>query len=660
MSQHIAGKRFLSPYKLRINLMKDKPTLDLITLGRCGVDLYGQQIGARLEDVTSFSKYLGGSSANIAACAARQGLRTGLITRVGDEHAGRFLREQLEREGVDTQAVITDPTRPTAMVLLSIKDNDTFPLVFVRENCADMAISVDDLDADYIASAKCLAITGTHFSTGSVKASSTAALTIARERGVKTALDIDYRPVLWGLTSRGDGETRFISSDSVTAHLQTILPLFDLVIGTEEEVHIAGGSTDTLVALANIRKVSTAVIVLKRGPFGATVFDTDIPDSLDEGITVKGVTVEVLNVLGAGDAFAAGFMRGWLNDEGFEQALTYANACGALVVSRHGCTPAMPTVPELDYYLENSVDIKRPDQHPWLNHLHRVTARYRRAPWPELYIHAFDHRSQLIDMAIEAGVSNTRIPELKMLLLEATLSVVNEQGLQGHAGILADDTFAQGTLNVATGMGLWIGRPVEVAGSRPLELERGNSIGSQLIAWPAEHIVKCLIFYHPDDEQSLRDAQEKQVLNLWHACQVSGHELLLEIIPPKVDGQRCLDHDDAVVRSVQRFYDLEVYPDWWKLPGLAATNLKKIEALIDEHDKYCRGIVILGLDAPIEELRAGFKACAGIERVRGFAVGRSIFGEPAKSWLSGKINNAGLQQQVIENYKQVISVWKSR
>lgn len=640
--------------------MSEQPALDLITLGRCGVDLYGQQIGARLEDVVSFAKYLGGSSANIAACAARQGLRTGLITRVGDEHAGRFLREQLDREGVNTQAVITDPDRPTAMVLLSIKDNDTFPLVFVRENCADMAISVEDLDADYIGSAKCLAITGTHFSTESVKATSIAALKIARERGVKTALDIDYRPVLWGLTSRGDGETRFISSDSVTQHLQTILPLFDLVIGTEEEVHIAGGSTDTLVALASIRKVSKAVIVLKRGPYGATVFDGEIPDSLDEGITVTGVSVDVLNVLGAGDAFAAGFMRGWLNDEGFEQALRYANACGALVVSRHGCTPAMPTVPELDYYLANSDKIKRPDQHPWLNHLHRVTARFHRAPWPELYIHAFDHRSQLVDMAVEAGVPAARIPELKKLLLEATLTAVSEGGLQGHAGILADDTFAQDTLNAATGTGLWIGRPVEVPGSRPLELERGDSIGSQLTAWPAEHIVKCLVFYHPDDEHSLRDAQERQVLNLWHACQISGHELLLEIIPPKVNGQKCFDHDDAVVRSVQRFYDLQVLPDWWKLPGLDTTSLQRVDALIEERDVHCRGIVILGLDAPIEELRAGFKACAGIKRVMGFAVGRSIFGAPSRDWLSGKIDNVVLQQQVIENYTQVINAWKSR
>jgi len=218
--------------------------------------------------------------------------------------------------------------------------------------------------------------------------------------GVKTALDIDYRPVLWGLTSRGDGETRFIADDGVTAHLQGILPMIDLVIGTEEEVHIAGGST-------------------------------------------PGVTVDVLNVLGAGDAFAAGFLRGWLNGEGFEAALTYANACGALVVSRHGCTPAMPTVPELAYYLDNAAAIPRPDRDPSLNQLHRVTTRVRRQPRDQVMVLAFDHRAQFVEMADVAGVSHDRIPALKRLLLRATEAVVEADGLQGQAGILCDDTFGR-------------------------------------------------------------------------------------------------------------------------------------------------------------------------------------------------------------------------
>ena len=324
---------------------------DIICMGRAAVDFYGDQIGSRLEDMTSFSKYLGGSAANTAFGCSLLGLQAAMLTRVGDEHMGRFVREELARAGVDVSHVVTDPKRLTGQVILGIKDWETFPLIFVRTDCADMAVNVDDFDEEFIASSQAFLVNGTHCSTENTYNTAKTALQTARRNGVKTVFDVDYRPVLWGLTTPGDGETRFISDERVSQHLQTLLPLFDLIVGTEEEIHIAGGSTETVPALRKIRELSPAVIVLKRGPYGATVFDAAIPDNLDDGITVKGVRVDVLNVLGAGDSFMAGFLRGWLRGESYEQALTYANACGALVVSRHGCAPAMPTAEELDDYL---------------------------------------------------------------------------------------------------------------------------------------------------------------------------------------------------------------------------------------------------------------------------------------------------------------------
>ena len=189
---------------------------DVICMGRVAVDLYSQQIGARLEDVSSFAKYLGGSSGNVAYGTARQGLRSSMLARVGDEHMGRFLREELSQVGCDTSHLITDKDRLTALVLLGIKDRDTFPLIFYRDNCADMAITASDVDESYIASARCLAITGTHLSHPQTREAVLTALGYARRHGVRTVLDIDYRPVLWGLTSLGDGETRFIAADKVT------------------------------------------------------------------------------------------------------------------------------------------------------------------------------------------------------------------------------------------------------------------------------------------------------------------------------------------------------------------------------------------------------------------------------------------------------------
>ena len=181
---------------------------DLACLGRLAVDLYAQQVGSRLEDVSSFAKYLGGSSANIAFGAARLGLRAAMISRVGDEQMGRFLVETLQREGCDTSQIQLDPERLTGLVLLGLKDRDTFPLLFVRENCADMAVDAEAIGEDFIADCRALLITGTHLSTPTVRAASLVALGHAAKHGVVRVHDIDYRPVLWGLTQRGEGANR--------------------------------------------------------------------------------------------------------------------------------------------------------------------------------------------------------------------------------------------------------------------------------------------------------------------------------------------------------------------------------------------------------------------------------------------------------------------
>ena len=179
--------------------------LDVICIGRSSVDLYGQQVGGRLEDMASFAKYVGGCPTNISVGTARLGLNSALVTRVGDEHMGRFIREQVAREGVDTSHVITDPERLTALVILGIRDQHVFPLIFYRENCADMALSEDDIDPAFIAQARCVTVTGTHLSHTRTEAAVLKALRLARENGARTALDIDYRPNLWGLAGHDAG-----------------------------------------------------------------------------------------------------------------------------------------------------------------------------------------------------------------------------------------------------------------------------------------------------------------------------------------------------------------------------------------------------------------------------------------------------------------------
>src|SRR5690606_24880454 len=212
------------------------------------------------------------------------------------------------REGVDVRGVVTDPERLTALVILGIRDQEQFPLIFYRENCADMALCEADIDPAFIAEARCVCATGTHLSHPRTEAAVLKAIRLARESGARTALDIDYRPNLWGLAGHDAGESRFIASERVTEKLQKTLTLFDLIVGTEEEFHIAGGSTDTLAALRSVRHVTNAALVCKRGPMGAVVFEGPIPDNLDEGQSGEGFPIEVFNVLGAGDGFMSGLL----------------------------------------------------------------------------------------------------------------------------------------------------------------------------------------------------------------------------------------------------------------------------------------------------------------------------------------------------------------
>ncbi|MCY7387166.1 MAG: 5-dehydro-2-deoxygluconokinase, partial [Burkholderiales bacterium] len=317
--------------------------LDLICMGRAAVDLYGEQIGCPLEDISTFAKYLGGSPANTAVGVSRLGLKSAMLSRVGDEQLGRFVRAQLAREGVNVDHVSTDPARLTALVFLAVRDRDSFPHIFYRDNCADMALAEGHIAPDFIASAGSLLISGTLLSQETTRRACHRAVAVAGSTATRVILDIDYRPVLWGLACAGQGESRFVSSAEVTAQYAPILSACALIVGTEEEIRIAGGEDDTLAALKKVRQQSSALIVLKRGAEGCVAFPDAIPARIDDGIIGVGFAVEVFNVLGAGDAFMAGFLSAWLRDQSTSECCRAANACGAIVVSRHGCAPAMAT-----------------------------------------------------------------------------------------------------------------------------------------------------------------------------------------------------------------------------------------------------------------------------------------------------------------------------
>ena len=600
-----------------------KQPLDLITIGRSSVDLYGGQVGGRLEDMATFSKYIGGSPTNIAAGAARLGLRSALITRVGDEHMGRFIREELEREGVDTEGVRTDPERLTALVILGIRNDNDFPLIFYRENCADMALSTEDIDPEFIGRGRCVCATGTHLSHPDTRAAVLKALGIARELEISTALDIDFRPNLWGLAGHGDGDSRFIASGRVTETLQAVLDLFDLIVGTEEEFHIAGGSTDTIRALRTVRGLTSATLVCKRGPMGAAAFEGEVPDSLDEGVTGRGFEVEVFNVLGAGDGFMAGLLKGWLTGRTWSESLEFANACGAFAVSRHGCTPSYPSWEELSHFLERGVVTPALRRDTELEHIHWSTNRNR--DWPVLCM--LDLEDPEFDGLLPEDGSVARFRQLCVDAVRAA------SGAGGCFGIICADDAGRRALTDAAGSGLWIGRPANPSGRtlQSVSARLGHDFGG-LCEWPVEHTVVAEL------PLSGAERQTEDILRLHAAARRNRLELMIRLTGAEA-------REGAAADLIRDIHESGVRPDWWMVgPQRTVSGWKAVRSSVEMNDRHCRGIILdaacLEGPAAAEELgRAG-------GNLRGIACGHRTCGDAAGLWLSGNIDDPALVRSI--------------
>ncbi len=630
--------------------VKPEPVLDVIAIGRSSVDLYGQQIGSRLEDISTFSKSVGGCPANIAIGTARLGLKSGLITKVGNEQMGRFIREQCQKEGVATDGIMTDPDRLTALVLLAVEAEGVSPMIFFRTDCADMALTEGDVDADFIASSRSVLVSGTHFSRTNTEAAQLKAIRLARAHGAKIVFDIDYRPNLWGLAGHDAGFERYVKSDHVSNKLKSVLSDCDLIVGTEEEVLIASGEGDLAAALRTIRALSAATIVLKRGAKGCIVYDGSIPADLEDGIVGDGFPIEIYNVLGAGDAFMSGFLRGWLRGEPHKISATFANACGAFAVSRLLCSPEYATWDELQYFLEHGSPHRALRKDGNLNHIHWSTNR--KGDIPLLMALAIDHRSQLEDLAVTAGADFGKISEFKILAVRAAAKVA--AGRPGY-GMLIDEKYGRLAFQEAAAQKFdWIGRPVERPGSRPLRFEFSQDIGSELIDWPLSHTIKCLCFYHPDDPEELKREQQEKLRALFDASRKVGRELLVEIIA----GKHAMLDEHTIERALVELYDLGIRPDWWKLePQASRAAWQNIERVITARDPYCRGVVMLGLEAPQEELEAAFAAVANVGVVKGFAIGRTIFAEAAQNWLAGNICDSEAVDDMADKFERLTKAW---
>jgi 5-dehydro-2-deoxygluconokinase len=305
-------------------------TYDVLAVGRSSIDLYAHEIGCAIADVRSFDAYVGGCPTNVSVGTRRLGLRSALLTAVGDDQVGDFVTAFLDREQVETRFIPRKPGHRTSAVILTIQPPDKFPLTFYRDNCADRALTPDDVARAPVTDSRVVFLTGTGLSHEPARAATFAAAAAARAAGVPVVVDVDYRADQW------DNATAF------SEQIRSLLGSATLAVGTEEELAAASASDDVARGTATLLACGLEALILKRGARGSTVFRADAPPA-----DAAPFAIDVLNVLGAGDAFASGFLYGYLQGWPLERAARMGNACGAIVVTRHGCANFMPTLGEV-------------------------------------------------------------------------------------------------------------------------------------------------------------------------------------------------------------------------------------------------------------------------------------------------------------------------
>ncbi len=327
-------------------------TYDTLHMGRSSIDLYSNDVGSPFVDIKSFAAYVGGSPTNFAVGAQRLGLKTALLTAVGDDPVGDFILNFLKNEGVDTRFTPRKPAHRSSAVVLGIEPPDKFPLVYYRDNCADIELNIDDVLVSPITDCQVFQFAGTNLSKDPSRTATIFAAELAHQSGAKVVLDIDFRPNQWH-DIRAFGAT-----------IRSILRLVDIVIGTEDEINAALLSdtrqmnlthsqvSDTHVtgdiqsAIDELMALGPRVLVEKRGGEGARIHVTG-----EKPIDAPGFPVEVYNILGAGDAFGGGFLYGLVKGWDWYKSARLGNACGAIVVTKHGCANFMPTIPEIEAFV---------------------------------------------------------------------------------------------------------------------------------------------------------------------------------------------------------------------------------------------------------------------------------------------------------------------
>jgi 5-dehydro-2-deoxygluconokinase len=338
--------------------MSNTDNYDTLHVGRATIDFYSNDVGKPFPQIGSFAAYVGGSPTNICVGATRLGLKTAILTGLGADPVGDFIFEFLQKEGIDTNFVVRKPGYRTGATVLGIEPPDKFPMVYYRESPADIQLNIDDVLAAPIAQSRVLQFAGTNLSREPSRSATIFAVELARQTGAEVVLDMDFRSDQWH-DPRAFGVA-----------IRSILPLVDIVIGTEDEINAAMLTDPSQMSLTHSQVSDTRVsgdvdqairallalgpqaLLQKRGDEGVRVHLVKADGQLEQ-IDAPACPVDIYNILGAGDAFGAGFLYGYVKGWGWYKSARLGNACGAIVVTQHGCANFMPTLDEVMQFVDS-------------------------------------------------------------------------------------------------------------------------------------------------------------------------------------------------------------------------------------------------------------------------------------------------------------------
>lgn len=596
--------------------------VEVLSLGRTYINLESEQIGCSLKTARSFRKNISGTCALVSIGLSRLGRYCALLSKIGTDPLGDYIKETLTSEKIDPSLLITDPHHATLIALNSSAFYEHHSLLELQEN---------EIDPKMIGHAKALFLTSEIFCHDASHRAARKAIIAAKDNHTKIILALEFWPSLG----------HYCPSQQ---SLETILPFCNLIFGYEEEFQAFANTQNTFEALTHLRALTDATLVVKC-PKENYVFPDVITDHWKTLARHGQFDSIQFASLHEHAAFIAGFIDGWLKGEPPSNALKQA----ILSEQISQTTPEYLGLPSEKLLKHKVLKETKP---AYFKHLHYVTTRHiHTAPQCLLNLGYHSHWEK---MAASFNASKEMIQKAKALITQGLFSL-NES--QTPIGLITDEKPGDELIHIPIPAQAMLARSIELENEIPLRFATTQDLSHTLLKWPSEHIAKVSITYHPDDKYVTRGEQEAMLLSLYQACRDTEHPLLIDITPPT----NSLITASTLGHIMQRFYDLGVYPDWWQFAfPRDQRSWDSIHRVIEDNDPDCLGTFIQLPTTTLEQLSAILDQAIKQPLCKGIVLGKGLIQPVVEQWLSQKIADHILIEQIKPLFHQIMTLWQSK